>query len=64
MDYGYRKEAEQLAEKVTAAMIAQLKANHSFWELYSPDAAWSGWHREYIWAGLVARMMYDLSHSR
>ncbi len=64
MDYGYRREAELLAEKVAAAMIAQLKTNHSFWELYSPDAAWGGWHREYIWDGLVARMMYDLSYQR
>lgn len=64
VDYGYQKEAQELAERVFAAVLAQLKANHSFWELYSPDTAWGGWYRPYIWAGLVARMMFDLSHTR
>jgi len=62
IDYGYTKEARALAERVFAAVIAQLRTNHSFWELYSPDSPWGGWNRSYIWTGLVARMMVDLSH--
>ncbi len=61
VDYGYTKEARELAEKVVAAVDIQLKINHSFWEWYSPDAPWAGWRRSYIWSGLVARMMYDVS---
>lgn len=58
--YGYVNEARQLAEKVFDNVIQQLKTNHWFWELYSPDAYQAGHHKTYIWSGLVARMMIDL----
>ena len=60
LDYGYFEEAESLAQKVFNNVIYQLKNNHSFWELYSPDSYTAGHHRQYIWSGLVARMVIDL----
>ncbi len=60
LNYGYQKEARQLAEKVLANMTYSLETNHYFWELYSPDTHWSGWNKTYIWAGIVARMLNDV----
>ncbi len=58
-DYGYHREARELVDRVTAGMIAVLKANHNLWEFYSPDAPWGGYHKTYIWAGIINRMMMD-----
>ena len=60
LDYGYHAEAESLAVRVFDNVIYQLKTNHWFWELYSPDHYQAGWHKAYIWSGLVARMIIDL----
>jgi hypothetical protein len=60
LNYGYLNEARQLAEKVFDNVIQQLKTNHWFWELYSPDAYQAGHHKAYIWSALVARMLIDL----
>ncbi len=60
--YGYHAEAKELVSRVAAGMIAQLKKDHNFWEFYSPDEPWAGYHKTYIWAGLIARMMADASH--
>lgn len=60
--YGYVNEARQLAEKVFDNVIYQLKTNHWFWELYSPDAYQAGHHKTYIWSGLAARMLIDLEN--
>ncbi len=57
--YGRRDLARQLTERVADGMIAQLRQNHVFWEMYGPDAEWAGHHQVYIWAGLIARMMLD-----
>ncbi|MCK4715856.1 MAG: T9SS type A sorting domain-containing protein, partial [Candidatus Marinimicrobia bacterium] len=59
--YGYISEARQLAERVFENVVHQLKVNHCFWELYSPDTNWGGWHKSYIWTGIVARMLIDLN---
>ncbi|MBU4446345.1 T9SS type A sorting domain-containing protein [bacterium] len=61
LQYGYVSEARQLAEKVFKNVINQLKINHCFWELYSPDANFGGWHKSYIWTGIVARILIDLN---
>jgi hypothetical protein len=61
VEFGYADEARQLVDKVAAAMIAQLKKDHNFWEFYSPDEQWAGYHKTYIWAGLIARMMMDIA---
>jgi hypothetical protein len=50
-----------LAEKVCSAVIQQLKTNHWFWEMYSPDAEWGGWNKTYIWTGIIARMLIDVN---
>ena len=61
IQYGYKKEAKELVERVARNMIAQLKKDHNFWEFYSPDEQWAGYHRTYIWAGIIARMLIDVS---
>lgn len=58
--YGYDAEARELVNRVSAGMIHQLKTNHNLWEFYSPDTTWAGYHRTYIWAGIVNRMMWDV----
>lgn len=60
LNYGYKKEARELAEKVMSNMINQLKTDHWFWEFYSPDDHQAGWNKTYIWAGIIARFIIDL----
>lgn len=60
--YAYVNEARQLVEKVLDTVIHQLKADHCFWELYSPDDYRAGWNQTYIWTGIVARMLIDLQN--
>ena len=60
IDYGYKKEAKELAEKVLDNVSYQLKTNHWFWEFYSADNHQAGWHKTYIWTGIIARMLIDL----
>jgi glycogen debranching enzyme len=60
LQYGYKTQAQELVNRVSENMIAQLKKDHNFWEFYSPDAQWAGYHKTYIWAGIITRMMRDL----
>ncbi len=60
LDYGYKKEAVELVHKVMDNMIAVLKSDHELWEFYDPDKIWGGYHRTYIWAGIINRMMMDI----
>lgn len=60
LQYGYRHVAQGLVNHVVSHVIAQLKKDHYFWEFYDPDQQWAGYHRTYIWAGLVSRMLLDL----
>jgi glycogen debranching enzyme len=64
LDYGYHKVAGELVHKVTDNMIGVLKSNHELWEFYDPDSTWGGYHRTYIWAGIVNRMMMDLKKNK
>jgi len=57
IDYGYHSEARELAHRVAAGMIVQLQKNHNLWEFYSPDDTWAGYHRTYIWAGIINEML-------
>ncbi|WP_128544143.1 MGH1-like glycoside hydrolase domain-containing protein [Larkinella soli] len=59
LDYGYKKEARELTDRVARGMIDVLKKDHNLWEFYSPDEAWGGYHKTYIWAGIINRMMMD-----
>ncbi|GAB4378786.1 MAG: hypothetical protein Kow0042_27560 [Calditrichia bacterium] len=63
LDYGYREQARELVRRVSKNMILQLKKDHQFWEFYSPDDQWAGYHRQYIWAGIIARMLMDVQSS-
>jgi hypothetical protein len=60
LDYGYRNEAEQLARRVMDGVIVQLRANHRFWESYSPDNTQLNSPKNYLWDAIIARMLYDL----
>ncbi|MEZ4701786.1 MAG: trehalase family glycosidase, partial [Rhodothermales bacterium] len=57
--YGYDREADALTQKNAEALIAGLRSTHNLWEFYSPDEAWAGYHRTYIWAGIINRMLAD-----
>jgi Mannosylglycerate hydrolase MGH1-like glycoside hydrolase domain len=59
--YGYRSVAKDLVGKVASNVIARLKKDHYFWEFYDPDAQWAGYHKTYIWAGLVSKMLMDIT---
>lgn len=59
LQYGYTKEAKEMVDRVAENMIAQLKKDHNLWEFYSPDDQWAGYHKTYIWAGIITRMMMD-----
>jgi len=61
IDYGYRAEAKELVDRVANGMTGVLKKDHNLWEFYSPDEVWGGYHRTYIWAGIINRMMLDTS---
>ncbi len=58
-DYGYHEEARELVDRVAEGMISVLKDTNNLWEFYSPDVAWGGYHKTYIWAGIINRMMMD-----
>lgn len=60
LDYGRLEVARQLTDKVLANIVHQLKATHTFWEFYSPETHWGGYHQTYIWTGIIARMLIDL----
>ncbi|MBI3406174.1 MAG: hypothetical protein HY046_12045 [Acidobacteria bacterium] len=60
LDYGYRAEAEELLRHVMDGVTFQLKANHRFWESYSPDNTQLNSPKNYLWDTILARMMIDL----
>lgn len=62
LDYGFRTEAEQLVQRAMDGVLTQLRANHRLWESYSPDNAVINSPKDYIWDGILARMMWDLYH--
>lgn len=61
LDYGYKKEAAELATRVLDNMAYHLQNDHVFWEFYSPDEHEAGWNQTYIWAGIAARFLIDLN---
>ena len=61
--YGYVKEAREVTNRVAAAMIQRLRKDHDFWEFYSPDESWGGYHRTYIWAGVINRMILETAEA-
>ncbi|MBD3224335.1 MAG: hypothetical protein GF313_06365 [Caldithrix sp.] len=61
IQYGYREEARELVMRVAKNMVKQLKKDHNLWEFYSPDDQWAGYHKTYIWAGIINRMLLDVA---
>jgi hypothetical protein len=61
LNYGYEKEARELADKMILAVNTQLGKNHNFWESYSPDNEVLNCPSNYIWDCIIARVMIDLS---
>lgn len=59
LNYGFKKEARLLVNNISKGMIDVLKKDHNLWEFYSPDEPWGGYHKTYIWAGIINRMMMD-----
>lgn len=60
LNYGYKKEARELLERLENALIIQLKKYHRFRESYSPDYTVLYSPKNYIWDTLIARMIYDI----
>ena len=59
-DYGYRADAERIAQHAMDGVLFQLKANHRFWESFSPDYTQLNSPKNYLWDAIIARMMIDL----
>ncbi len=57
--YGYKKIADELADKMTLAVVTQLKKNHNYWESYSPDNDIMNSPSNYIWDSIMARVLID-----
>ena len=58
-DYGYHAEAQNITFRTADGMIKTLQRTHDFWEFYSPDDAWGGYHKSYIGAGLIKKMLEE-----
>ena len=59
-DYGYRADAERIAQHAMDGVLFQLKSNHRFWESFSPDYTQLNSPKNYLWDAIIARMMIDL----
>lgn len=64
LDYGFRAEAELLVQHAIQGVLTQLRANHHLWESYSPDYAELKSPVNYIWDGIIARMIWELYGTR
>lgn len=60
LDYGYERQARQLAGKMLDAVITQLSVNHNFWESYSADNTVLDCPPNYIWDAIMAKVIIDL----
>ncbi|MCD4693549.1 MAG: hypothetical protein K8R79_11585 [Calditrichales bacterium] len=59
-NYGYKKEAKQLADKMMLAVTTQLERNHRFWESFSPDYPVQECPSNYIWDSIMAKVLIDV----
>lgn len=60
LDYGFRSEAEQVVEHAMDGVLLHLRADHHLWESYSPDLTEINSPKNYIWDGIIARMIFEL----
>lgn len=58
-NYGYKKIADELSDKMLVAVVTQLKKNHNYWESYSPDNDVMNSPSNYIWDSIMARVLID-----
>lgn len=58
-NYGYKKIANKLADKMLLAVVTQLKENHRFWESYSPDFPVQESPSNYIWDSIMAKVLIE-----
>ncbi len=61
LNYGYEKEARELAEKMIQVVNTQLSRNHNFWESYSADNEVLNCPSNYIWDCIIAKLLIDLN---
>lgn len=59
LNYGYKKEADELADKMLLAVTTQLSKNNNFWESYSPDNDVLNSPSNYIWDAIMAKILID-----
>lgn len=60
LDYSFRMEAEQLVHHAMDGVLLHLRADHRLWESYSPDLTEIDSPKNYIWDGIVTRMIFEL----
>jgi len=58
-NYGYKKVANELADKMLLAVETQLRKNHRFWESYSPDFPVQESPSNYIWDSIMAKVLIE-----
>jgi hypothetical protein len=57
--YGYDSLAHILAGKMVHCVVTQLKKNHNYWESYSPDNEVLNCPPNYIWDGIMAKILIE-----
>jgi hypothetical protein len=60
LDYHFRTEAEQLVQHAMDGVLFHLRADHRLWESYSPDRTEINSPQNYIWDGIIARMIWEV----
>ncbi len=60
LNYGYRREAEELVQRNLDAVLFQLRNNHRFWESFSPDFTQLNSPKNYLWDTILARELIEL----
>lgn len=58
-NYGYNDLAIQLSEKMITSVSLQLCRNHNFWESYSADNEVLNCPSNYIWDGIMAKLIIE-----
>jgi len=58
-NYGYKKVANELADKMLLAVETQLRKNHRFWESYSLDFPVQESPSNYIWDSIMAKVLIE-----
>lgn len=62
--YGYKKVADEVADKMLLAVETQLERNHRFWESYSADFPVQQSPPNYIWDSILSKVLLDKYSSK